>query len=134
MSDYENNRRSTGRIAAKGLSAKLQVGEEKNTTECVVIVRDFSKGGASIFISFKASPLMLVRLTFEGVNLQPVEGVVAWCAPINNESAAPVGATHRVGLDFRPKDKVAEANLATTFDYVSQLASEIDEDEDENEF
>ena len=135
MSDDPANLRKTTRVdtSAANLSARLFVGQEKAAVECNVSIRDFSRGGASLYVNFKAPAATPIRLALEGIVTGWLEGAVAWCIPVQaNDPDAPAGATHRMGIDFRPKDKAGQAILAAAFDHISKLADAADElDDDE---
>ena len=134
MSEDPANKRQTPRVDTSGanLSARLFVGQEKNAMECVVSIRDFSRGGASLYVNFKAPALTPIRLALEGVVTGWLDGAVAWCMPTQpNDADVPPGCTHRMGIDFRPKDKAGQATLTAAFDHISKLADEADEHDDE---
>ncbi|MBI3558090.1 MAG: PilZ domain-containing protein [Deltaproteobacteria bacterium] len=134
MSEDPANKRQTPRVDTSNanLSAHLFIGQDKNAVECIVSIRDFSRGGASLYVSFKAPAATPVRLSLEGVVKGWLEGVVAWCMPIQGgDGDVPPGCTHRMGIDFRPKDKAGQAILAAAFEHISQLADEVDEHDDE---
>lgn len=127
MSEPVENKRATVRVETSGITAKLIMGQEKSAQECVVSIRDFSIGGASLYTNFKANAASPLKMMLEGIMPGWVDGVVAWCTPAQGDDQAPPGATFRMGISFRPKDRAAQASLAAAFEHISRLADEADE-------
>lgn len=134
MSGDNDQRRGDQRVdtAGSGLKAKLVVGQEKAVIECVVSIRDFSKGGASLFTGFKAVPGTPIKFMLDGITPNWIDGAVAWCMPAQEGDAelAP-GATHQIGISFKPRDKTGQASLLLAFEHFSKLADEADELDDD---
>jgi hypothetical protein len=129
----DDSRRTSERVSAAGLTAKLVLGTDKTVIECVVSIRDFSKGGASLFAGFKAASGTAVKFLLEGITPNWIDGAVAWCSPVQpGDASVPGGTTHQIGISFKPKDKTAQASLTAAFEHFSKLADEADAlDDDE---
>jgi hypothetical protein len=102
------------------LRASITV-DGKPQSDCVVPVRDFSKGGACIYSKFKLAPKTVVTLHFADLPLKPFEGCVAWCAPTDEEDEVSKDFVCRLGLDFRAKDKLQQEHINAAFEYLSKL-------------
>lgn len=123
--NFEDKRRfKRVEMGSHRLKATLAVIDKNQTIGCLVPVKDFSKSGAGCYLKFQVVPQTTVKLSIEGLDFAPIDGVVVWVAPSSEEQDPLAPPTHpfRVGIDFRPSDKVAEKNQADVFEYIRKLA------------
>jgi hypothetical protein len=110
-------------VTSHRLNATLAIIEANRVTGCLVPVKDFSKGGAGVYVKFQVPPHTEIRLSLEGLNFAPLEGRIIWCGPSGSDPSAPATHPFRLGIDFTPKDDPARENQLAVYKYITKLAA-----------